>query len=189
MLAHSTRANDQLVRAALRSDLVIAAQSDVNDERYDQIGLQNDLILKSGRPVLIIPPNQAEGPFGSKILVAWNATRESASAINGGMPFIKRADEVVVLTVLSSQRRERDLDIEGHELAAHLARHGAKPVVAHVEKSKPSTGEQILDEAKAAGCDLIVMGGFGHTRLHEFVFGDVTRFMLKRADLPILVAG
>ncbi len=186
--AQSTHASDQLVQTAFRSDLVIASQPDPEHERYDQLGSQKDLIVNSGRPVLLIPPAYEGNGIGNRILLAWNATRESAAAAQGALPFMTRAEETIVLTVSAEQPHSISGDTEGHEVAKTLARHGVQPTVRHVSQIEASVGDQILAEAKANTCDLIVMGAFGHSRLHSFFFGDATRFMLEKADLPVLFA-
>lgn len=186
MPARSTRASNQLLRATINSDLVVVAQPEEVPERFDQTDVQRDLIIESGLPVLMVPPNHKEKTIGSSIMLAWNATRGSASALHNGMPFLKQADHVIILTVSSARRHSIASIKEGQEVSTQLSRHGIKSTTIHVKQSQSSVGEQILHEAKANGCDLIVMGAFGHTRLHSFVYGDATHYMLANADLPIL---
>jgi nucleotide-binding universal stress UspA family protein len=186
--AMSPHASGQLVRLALRADLVIVAQPDREYERQDQHGMQRDLIMRSGRPTLIIPPNYTARSPGKTITLAWNATRESAAAIHGGMPFLSAADRVNVLTVQTKQRHGIDQSTEGHEISKLLARHDVMVEVVHVEQSKSSIGEQILHEAKISSSDLIVMGAYGHSRAHNFLFGDATDYILNQSDLPVLLS-
>jgi nucleotide-binding universal stress UspA family protein len=184
--AMSVRASDQVARAAFRADLVVAAQPDHDQERPDQHGVQKDLIVDSGRPVLLIPPLHGDAAIGSRIMIAWNATREAAAAAHAALPFLTAAQEAIILTVDAAQRHSVGSKQEGLDLAAMLARHGAKVDTKHIEQNEPSVGAQILHDAKKSGCDLIVMGGFGHARLHGLIFGDATHFMLAKSDLPVL---
>ena len=186
MPAESPRASDQLVRAALYADLVITSRPDREDERPDQHGVQADLIIDTGRPILIVPPAKPEATLGSRILLAWNGTRESSAAAHSALPLLIGAEEVVVLTVSSSLRHSVASSNAGIEMSAQLARHSVKAVSHHVGQTEPSVGAQILSEAKTCSCDLIVMGGFGHSRLHSLIFGDATQFMLSEGDLPVL---
>ncbi len=184
--AKNTSASAQLIFSAYRADLVVVAKADAENDRYDQSNLQKELILNSGRPVLVVPPNQGERPIGREILLAWNATRQASSAAHDGLPFLKSAEQVNVLTVTQTSQHSSVLDTEGHELSSALARHGVKPVVSHVDQTKATMGEEISHQARINGCDLIVMGAFGHSRLHDIFFGDATRYMLDKADVPVL---
>ena len=186
LLAHSEHASDQLIRSAFFCDLVVVARPDRESERSHQIGAQHDLIMNSGRPVLLIPPDYGDKLIGSPVLLAWNATREAAVAARAALPFFSRAEETFVLTIASEQRHSISDILEGHEVAKMLGRHGVEPDVIHTGQTEDSIGAQILREAKNRNCDLIVMGAFGHSRLHSFFFGDATQFMLENADVPIL---
>ncbi|MFK5979201.1 MAG: universal stress protein [Rhizobiaceae bacterium] len=187
--ARDRNASMQLTRSAFRSDLVIVAKADSTSERYDQSGLQEDLIMNSGRPILVIPEDYGDKSIGNEVLLAWNATRQSSSAAHQALPFLTAAKQVNILTVTQPHRASAALDTEGHELSASLAHHGMKPVVVHVEQTKNSIGEEIDHQAKINGSDLIVMGAYGHSRLHDLFFGDATRHMLNEATQPVLFSG
>ena len=187
--ANDSNASAQLITSAYRADLVIVAKSDADADRFDQANLPKDLILNSGRPVLLIPRNHGEKPVGSNILLAWNATQQSSSAAHDSLPFLKNADQVNVLTVSQTNLEPSGLDTEGHELSASLARHGVHVEVIHVAQSKKSMGEELSFQAHLNGSNLIVMGAFGHSRFHNMFFGDATRHMLAHADLPVLFSG
>lgn len=186
--AHSVRASEQLIQSAFRVDLVITSRPDRQQERVDQFGTQKDLIVNSGRPVLLIPPDCADIQIGTRSLLAWNATKESAVAACSGLPFMTASEAVAVLTISSSRRHSIESSGEGHEVARYLSRHGVEAEVRHVGQTEGSIGEQILKEAKSGNHDLIVMGAFGHSRLHGIFFGDATDYMLNEADLPVLYA-
>lgn len=187
--ARDANASAQLINSAYSADLVIVAKTDPESDRYDQSNLQKDLILNSGRPVLQIPPNHSDKPLGSQVLLAWNATRQASSAAHDSLPFLKNAKQVNVLTVGQTNAQALDNDTEGHELSASLARHGIKPEVIHVAQTRDTMGEEVSFQAHINGCDLVVMGAFGHSRLHSMFFGDATRHMLSEADLPVLFSG
>jgi len=187
--AQDANASAQLIHSAYRADLVIVAKSDAEADRFDQSNLQKDLIINSGRPVLMIPPNHGDKTIGSQILLAWNATRQASSAAHDSLPFLKSAEQVNVLTIGQTNGQSRGIDTEGHELSANLSRHGVKPEVIHVDQTRDTMGEEVSFQAHINGCDLIVMGAFGHSRLHSMFFGDATRHMLSEADLPVLFSG
>jgi nucleotide-binding universal stress UspA family protein len=187
--AQDANASAQLIHSAYRADLVIVAKSDADADRFDQSNLQKDLILNSGRPVLMVPPNHGDKPIGSQILLAWNATRQASSAAHDSLPFLKSAEQVNVLTIGQTNGQSQGIDTEGHELSANLARHGVKPEVIHVDQTRDNMGEEVSFQAHINGCNLIVMGAFGHSRPHSMFFGDATRHMLGNADLPVLFSG
>lgn len=166
----SPRAGDRIAHAALRADLIVAAQPDRAQERPDQHDVQKDLIIETGRPVLLVPPGHGNAPIGIRILLAWNATRGAAAGAHGQLPILAGAEEAVVLTVSSERSRTTELSTEGHELSLILARHGVNVTVRHVDQTKPSVGAQIQHEPNSNGCDLVIMGGFGHPRLHSLFF-------------------
>lgn len=187
--AQDVGASAQLIHSAYRADLVVVAKSDADADRFDQSNLQKDLILNSGRPVLMVPPKHGDKPIGSQVLLAWNATRQASSAAHDSLPFLKSAEQVNVLTIGQTSGQSHGVDIEGHELSANLARHGVKPEVIHVDQTRDTMGEEVSFQAHINGCNLIVMGAFGHSRLHNMFFGDATRHMLSEADLPVLFSG
>jgi len=184
--AKDASASTQLIRSAYRADLVVVARPDADSDRIDQSNLQKDLILNSGRPILVIPPGQDDKPIGSEVLLAWNATRQSSSAAYDALPFLELAEQVNILTVSQANGNSANLDTEGHEISSSLARHGVAPVVVHVDQTKANMGEEISHQARINGCNLIVMGAYGHSRVHDLLFGDATRHMLVNTELPVL---
>lgn len=184
--AKSQKASTELIQNAFQADLIIVHHPDKENDRIDQYGLQRDLILQSGRPVLEIPESAKNKPVGKNILVAWNATRESGLAVHNALPLLKQAESVTLLTVTQRNNHPDSVEVEGHELAASLGRHGIKVTVKHTDQSKPSMGEQIAYEAAIEGCDMIVMGAYGHSRFHNFIFGNATDYLLKSSPLPVL---
>lgn len=185
--ARSPKASTQLLRSALRSDLIVVAKPNPEGERVDQVGAQNSLIAQSGRPVLMIPPGASDAKIGERALVAWNASREAVAAIQGALPLLSDAENTVVLTV-ANRWSDGDLETEGLELAAQLSRHGATVEVVHQEQTEASIGAQILASAATRGCDLVVMGAFGHSKLHSFIFGDATHHVMTEAEIPVLLS-
>jgi nucleotide-binding universal stress UspA family protein len=139
-------------------------------------------LFETGRPVLVAGLAEAESHC-ERIIVAWNGGAEAARAITAALPFLAAA-EVTVVTV----RGERDDGERGlSDVAEYLAWHG---VVArtHAVITRAPVGEALLEAAVAVGADLVVMGGYSHSRLRELILGGVTRHMLEKAALPLLVA-
>lgn len=141
-----------------------------------------DVLMACGRPVLVSPPTRVRNPVGEPVLVAWKDCREARLALVAALPLLQRARGVTLYAIRSPEEAEA-ADAELADVVRFLARHGvaAEPVVAR--RGESSAGRQILDEALARRAGLIVAGGYGHTRLRQWVLGGVTRDLL--ADSPI----
>jgi nucleotide-binding universal stress UspA family protein len=144
-----------------------------------------ELILSAGRPVLF--PNERHAPLAAdNILVSWKDTREARRAVADAMPFLITAQEVLVATI------EDDHGGYAHDSAAEvvgfLGRHGVKARSKVISASDRETPEALLNEAKEIGADLIVSGGYGHSRLREWIFGGVTRSLLADRSINRLMA-
>ncbi len=142
--------------------------------------------LHTGRPALILPERFSIDVEHSRVLVAWNGTRESTRAIADALPWLQRAREVGVLCL------ERHNDalfsrLELNDLRDWLKRHG---VTTHVTQT-PARGrvqDALLEWVRHTGADLLVMGGYGHAPATELVFGGVTRSVLAALPVPVLVS-
>ncbi|MDF2117945.1 universal stress protein [Roseiarcaceae bacterium H3SJ34-1] len=142
------------------------------------------VLFASGRPVIVVPPGQG-GPFAcERILVAWDYGRPAARAAADALPLLKIAKQVFVVTV--SDDKAIKSARSGTELARHFARHGVEVIVENIPQAERSIDETLLAYASARHADLIVMGGYGHSRLREFVLGGATRGMLENTDRSVL---
>lgn len=166
-------------------DLAIVGQP----ERGDGTDVDGEILmgaLFSGAPCLMLPRWSEPHPFGRRALIAWKGTPEAARAV---LPALKAAESVRVLVV--NPREEAGEDAASlARLVASLTRRGvtAEPPLALEAASEEDVGSAILDEAQGFGADLLVMGAYGHARLSEFLFGGVSRTMIRRAPMPVLMA-
>jgi len=140
-------------------------------------------LFEAGRPILLAPPT-APATLGDAILIAWNGSTETARAVAFAMPFLRKAQRVLVLSVEggmvpgpSAQDLAQALACEGVE-AAHRA----------LPAGRRAPGETFLTEAKAFGCDLLIKGAYTQSRLRQMIFGGVTSHVLAYADMPVLMA-
>ncbi len=148
-----------------------------------------DLLLDSGRPVLVVPPQlQTIAIPPKRVVVAWRPTREAARAVHDAMPLLKTAEQVDVLVVDPNVGERAHGEEPGADIAAHLARHGLNVQAVMRPSLGASAGVAILDYAKHVGADLIVAGGYGHSRLRERMLGGTTRDLLHTTALPVLFA-
>jgi nucleotide-binding universal stress UspA family protein len=144
-------------------------------------------LMRSGRRVLIMPRSAAE-MIGRTVVIAWKDSAETARALTAAMPFLVKAERIVVIEV-SENGTEADRESGGSSdrLVAGLAWHRIK-AEARIVKPGDRTGPEILLSAAGdVGADLVVMGAYGHSRVREMIFGGFTRRVLRAADLPVLM--
>ncbi len=144
-------------------------------------------LFESGRPVIIVPPEWRPAPIGRRVLFAWKPTREAARALGDADDFIRAAEGVSVVTVDGKPSRGYG-EQPGADITAHLAFRGAKAELFNLGSGGLTEADAILGQALAVGADLIVMGAYGRSRMSEFIFGGVTREVLKHATVPVLMS-
>jgi nucleotide-binding universal stress UspA family protein len=140
-------------------------------------------LFEAGRPLLIAPPVPPER-LGERIAIAWNGSTETARAVAFSMPFLKRAREVTVIGIQGGT-------VPGPtaaELAHNLRRHGLPVALREAPLAGRSVGQAMLEEAAAAGADLVVKGAYTQSRLRQMIFGGATSHFLARAEVPVLMA-
>jgi len=180
---------DALVLHARYCDLVILGQYDrKDDDMADEREAADQVILDSGRPVLVIPFAGRYTTIGDTVLVAWNASREATRAISDALPLLQMASMVKVLAINPRHNGVNGHgDIPGADISSHLARHGVKAVAEHVVAHDIDVGNMLLSRASDAGADLIVMGAYGRSRLRELVLGGATWHLLNHMTVPVLM--
>lgn len=146
------------------------------------------ILFHAGRAVLVAPPDWAAGPVGKRIVVAWDASREATRALSEAQPLLDSAERVTVVTVDAKPKTFGHGELPGANIAAHLGRRGLPVEVRNLDSMGRSAALAILSEAQTVAADLIVMGGYAHSRLREMVFGGATRDLLRASRLPLLMA-
>lgn len=168
------------------SDLVILGQQDDDDPASLDNSVAEEVLVTCGRPVLMVPYIGAPAGFGKKVMIAWNGGREATRAVNDALPLLEAAEQVVVVAV--NPGRGLHGEEPGADIGLHLARHGVKVEVQHLEAAELAVSSAILSRLSDRGSDLLVMGGYGHSRLRELVLGGVTREVLKHMTVPVLMS-
>lgn len=146
------------------------------------------VLFHSGRPALIAPPNWKGASVGKRVVVAWDASREATRALSEADDLLEFAEAVTVVTVDAKPKMFGHGDQPGANIAGHLSRRGLPADVRNVDSMGRSASLAILEEAQALNADLIVMGGYAHSRLRELVFGGATRDLLRSTTVPLLMA-
>ncbi|RTL72226.1 MAG: universal stress protein [Hyphomicrobiales bacterium] len=177
------------VEQARTADLVIASQSDPEWEYASMLEYPERLAVESGRPTLLVPTAGRFPTFGSRIVVAWNGSREAARAVFDALPVLQRASAVQILTIKRrAPSRSEESTIEAVDIAASLGRHGVKCEVATSIAPDIAIEDDLLSRAADFSADLIVMGCYGHSRLREFVLGGASRAIFRTMTAPVLMA-
>jgi nucleotide-binding universal stress UspA family protein len=172
------------------ADLVIAGQDDPGDpESFIADHFVEDLVMESGRPVLLVPYAGEFPTIGARVMVAWDGSREATRAIHDALPFLKRARQVTIVTVNELSNRSPASQMPGAEIASAIGRHGVTVDVNAIEGARDaSIGDVLLSQASDLDADLLVMGAYGHARWRELVLGGATRTLLKSSTLPVLLS-
>lgn len=175
----------QVFGAIARSfDLSIVGQADPQSSIDDL--LIEGALFDSGRPVLIVPYIHRTPLKLDCVLVCWDGSRNAARAVNDAMPFLSRAKKVEVVAI--DAKEDKSGDIVGVDIAQHLARHGMKVNLRRINSPDVDVANTILSDAADRDADLIVMGGYGHSRLREFILGGATRGILSSMTVPTLMS-
>lgn len=166
------------------ADLVVVPQGNPESQRATSEDMVDDLVLVSGRPVMVIPYIGAPNDLGKRVMVAWNASREASRAVADAMPILEAAESVEVFAVEPNGLG----DAPGADIAAHLARHGIKATASKTTGLDIEVGDVLLNQAADSGADLIIMGAYGHSRMRELVLGGATRHILEHMTVPVLLS-
>ncbi len=169
-------------KASRLADLVLFMHGEAAQAAGVSRALQ-ECLIGSGKPILLAPEKPADS-IGTRIVVGWDGSAEASEAVQAALPFLAHAQEIHIVNVVSGEldTEEADrlgayLELHGFRSTEHVVRTGGKPV-----------GEVLLAEALDVNADLLVMGGFGHSRLREFLLGGVTRHVISHATIPVLLA-
>jgi nucleotide-binding universal stress UspA family protein len=179
MAAHCAHAADLVVMAGGGTD---------NTEARITHAYFASLLLESGRPVLVVPPHCDVALPPRHVVVGWRPSREASRALHDSLPLLMAADTVDVLVVepAGAELDDEDDDLPGTDLVEHLARHGVVANRVVRESQGQSVASVLLEHAQLSQAQLIVVGGYGHSRLREWAVGGVTRELLSEATLPVL---
>ncbi|HEY6618919.1 MAG TPA: universal stress protein [Steroidobacteraceae bacterium] len=171
------------------ADLCVLSQDVSATAAATEYTFSEELLFVTGRPVIFVPTHGSFKTLGQHILVAWNSSRAATRAVNDALPLIERAQQVTVLAVNPAQFAKRYGALDPEKMVEHLRRHGAQVTgVALDDIASELIADALQAEALKVGADLIVAGAFGHPRLWEKLMGGVTRDLLARMQLPILMS-
>ena len=176
------REEDLVAQQARLADLTVVPHPEAGEDVSSSDAL-HAVLFDSGRPVLLAP-QVAPKTVGTRVCLGWNGTAESASAVAAALPWLRRAQAVRILSAEGYQRRGPGAP----ELAAYLALHGVATDNVTFQPAGGVVGAGMLAAAREFGCDLLAMGAYSHSRLRQLILGGVTRHVLERAALPVMMS-
>ena len=175
-----------IARLSRSADLIVAGGSALRHAGRHRSVDTAETLMRSGRPVLVVPPSG--GALSARaVVIAWKDTREARRALSDAMPFLATAEKVLIVDVCREDEMA-DAEIRTAAVAAHLARHD---IVADVRIAVAQNHRVVAElnvAAEAIGADLIVAGGYGHSRLGEWFFGGVTDDLLNHPERFVLLS-
>jgi nucleotide-binding universal stress UspA family protein len=179
-LGGAPRMFGRIVRAF---DLSIVSQTQPGKSGPDEL-IAEAALFESGRPVIIVPYIQKNGLRLDRVMLCWDGSRTAARALADAMPLLEFAKSIEVVTVGGGHNSD-----EGSlaDVGKHLARHGLKAEIKQITADVDIAGT-ILSHAADSSADFMVMGGYGHSRLREFILGGVTRGILGAMTVPVLMS-
>jgi nucleotide-binding universal stress UspA family protein len=178
-------AGDQFGRIARRFDLAIVGQPEPDKGAVEEL-IAESALFESGRPVILVPYIQRAPLKLDRVMVCWDGSRPATRAIADALPLLEHAGLVEVVIVANESGKQDE--IPGADMGQHLARHGLKVDIKRISEGDIDVSDALLSHAADFSADFIVMGGYGHSRLREFVLGGVTHSILRSMTAPTLMS-
>ncbi|MGH8503906.1 MAG: universal stress protein [Gammaproteobacteria bacterium] len=169
---------DVVVAYARYADLVIVGQTPQWGE-----DIAADTALRAGRPVVVVPQADPCPLDATRVLVAWDASREAARALHDALPLLRTAGQITMLSIGAAEQMPPGVDI-----VEHLAAYGIDVAYEQEDGGERDPGRSVLARAAELGCDLIVMGAYGHSPLRQRVLGGTSSYVLKHMAVPVLMS-
>jgi nucleotide-binding universal stress UspA family protein len=181
----SGHVGDTFGRLARSFDLSVIRQAEPN-KAEQEVPIIEGALFESGRPVIVVPYIQTQGAKFNCVMVGWDGSRTAARAIGDAMPVLERAKLIEIFTAVANPTMNTELP--GVDIGRHLSRHGLNVEVKRIPADGIKVSDAILSHAADIDADFMVMGGYGHSRLREYVLGGATRGILASMTLPTLMS-
>jgi nucleotide-binding universal stress UspA family protein len=191
--AHETRVAEvlmggvpeQFLAQCRVTDLVVIGQDDPSKPEPMREILIEQALFEGTAPILVVPYIAKPAFAAGRVMVAWDGSRTAARAVHAAMPLLAQADTVSLVMIGRATAAEGE---PGADVATWLARHGLKVDIETIPAPGVSIADAIINHSSDRGFDLVVMGGYGHSRVREFLIGGATRDILASMTVPVLMA-
>lgn len=177
---------DNVLTHCRATDLVVIGQSNPDTPEPMRELLIETVLFESGVPVLLVPYIGSKAFEPKNVLIGWDGSTTATRAIHSALPVLEKAEKVTILVIEKSAGT--DAGQPGAEVANYLARHNMNVTIEVVTNPQTSVADTVLNHVSDNGNDLVVMGGYGHSRMREFLFGGATREILESMTVPVLMA-
>lgn len=181
-LVETGRPQQVYPRLARLSDLTVIGGLDPNSEPTRHIAFEA-LLFASGRPILLVPGGHS-GTVGTRVVIGWNDTPEATHAVGASIDLLQRADAVDILSADGGADETSDAE----KLMTYLQSHDISATASDVTSKRRHVADLLLERCGERNADLLMIGGYGHSRIGEIIFGGVTHDLLQRYDVPMLIA-
>jgi nucleotide-binding universal stress UspA family protein len=187
---HETAEFENKPKLEFYADIIFVSQPDKQSSVISSdTSFINHLITDTGLPTVVIPKGWSAEYFAQHPVLAWKETREAVAAVRHALPIMRNADDVDIVTVSDAKDGDQD-HIDGVEISNYLHMHKVKTkyfTEREIEQDH-NEADTLLRHVDKHARDLIIMGGYGHSRFREIVLGGVTRALIKKSPVPILLA-
>ncbi|MBD8878115.1 universal stress protein [Roseibium polysiphoniae] len=174
-----------LLRHCRTTDLVVIGQENPDALEPMRELLIETVLFESGVPVLIVPYIGVAQSEAKNVVIGWDGSSTATRAIHAALPLLDKAEKITVLVVEKNVNEDSQ---PGAEIATYLARHDLDVTIDVITNPQTGIADTLLNYVSDNGNDLVVMGGYGHSRMREFLFGGATREILKAMTVPVLMA-
>lgn len=176
------------VSHARTADLVVSSAANPNWQLSGYLDIGEALVMDSGRPVLMLPRTPSREAAGKRIMLAWNASRESTRAIFDSLPLLEKAEKVFVAQISENGHAREVHRLPDSYICKTLARHGVNCEMMAPTEAQSGMGSELVKAAERCRADMMVMGCYGHSRMRELFLGGASRHMLQHMPLPVLMS-
>lgn len=166
------------------TDLVMIGQENPDDPEPMREMLIESVLFEAGVPVLVVPYIGSTLPL-KNVMVAWDGSPTASRAVHAALPLLQMAEKVTVMIVETGRRTSGE---PGADIATYLARHGLNVTIDVVPRPTSGVADAILNYVSDNNIDMVAMGGYGHSRMREFLFGGATRDILASMTVPVMMA-
>jgi len=189
MKCRESTAPAKLAAYARNFDISVMRQvSENTDQSNFERAVSEEVLFSSGRPVLYIPYIGSQSVTPKKALIAWDGSRAATRAIHDAMPLLKKVDNVVLLTVDSDPAQVKKKTRRANAMLDHLKRHGIASEVQFASSQNLDVATTVLNSLVDTGSDLLIMGGYGSSKLREYILGGVTKTIFSNMTTPVCMS-
>jgi nucleotide-binding universal stress UspA family protein len=169
------------------ADLTVALKPYGERRNVEDVAIVEGALFGYRTPILVLPRTVDTAIAPKSVIVAWNESLEALTSVRAALPFLAKAGKVNI-AIIDPPQHSSDRSDPGGNIAEMLARHGIRSDISVLAKTMPRVSDVLVRHAQDTGADLIVMGGYGHSRFREAILGGATRNMLELSPIPVLMA-